>query len=77
MKVEVQPRKTQQEWSEPGFPSRTDCGLATPIVTSCSVKRPPVILEPSRFKGRFWLWFTAFSLTLILMAATRWIFDHP
>jgi hypothetical protein len=29
MKVEVQPKKTQQEWSEPGFPSRTDCGLAT------------------------------------------------
>lgn len=34
-------------------------------------------LQPPASKRGFWLWFTAVSLLLIVMAAARWIFDHP
>src|SRR5260370_20338187 len=56
--------------------SSTRCVQVTSIVSS-DVEGPAMRLAPSTSKGRFLLWFTAFSLLLILMAATRWIFNHP
>lgn len=52
--------------------SSTGCVQVAPIVTSSDVEGPAIRLAPSISK-----WFTALSLILILMAATRWIFDHP
>jgi hypothetical protein len=46
-------------------------------VTSPEVEGPDTRSASSISKERFLLWFAAFSLTLILMAAIRWIFDHP
>jgi 4-amino-4-deoxy-L-arabinose transferase-like glycosyltransferase len=78
MRIEAQLRKAaprlRKEYSQP---SDIDLGAVTLMVTSQGAKRPTSISEPFTSKGRFWLWFTAFSLLLILMAAARWIFDHP
>jgi len=47
------------------------------IVATSDVKKLSPTSEQSRSAGRLWLLFTGVSVLLILMAATRWILDHP